>query len=321
MSKAWADLGGSVYVNPELSKENRLLSDYMLPLADLVEPAGEFNIGKNSGDRVSMRVTGRISGTADAALLEFQKIPLSKPPEYDVTAQVYRRGMGIAWTGVREDLDRLNVKDSNVKVLREHYNRTRNKVINDVLVAGRSFCYTALTASTANFTTNGTPTGTAAIAFSLWHAHNLNKFCRKYNIAPADGDTYVFVVSPTVEANILQDSGANGFVDVKKYIPGGAADALHGEIGRIGRLRVVVENKDITDGIGTGSAFGSGFVLGYGACRQVLGPYDMHLRVNMNIGHDFGNQNGIAWQSFEGYKVPLNYTTHGEGAVIHYTTA
>lgn len=321
MSLTWTDEGAGIYGNPELSEKARFVSSKEMRLFDIVTPGEDFYLGKNSGDTIGFKLWGRISGTATTALGEFQKVPMTKPPEYTVTAQAFRYGIAVPWTGVREDLDRLDVEDTVIHSLKEHSSRTHNELIYNALVAGRSFCYTPLTATTYNATTNGTPTGTAAVAFTTWHLRRIKLTLTKYNTPYADGENYLGVISPTMYTNLFEDATAvTSFTDVKRYADGGADGIMNGEIGKYMNVRMIEDNDILPDAIGSGSAFGSGFFCGYDACREVM-VYPMKLVANLNLNNDFGQQKAIAWLSLLTYKTVWNYTAHGQGTVLHYTTA
>lgn len=319
MSYSWASLSGALYTNPELSDEARFISTQMMSMHDLVDPATDFHLGKQSGDSIAYRLVGRITADATTALGEFQKVPMSKPPTYEGSAQVFRRGLAVPWTGVREDLDRLDVQDTIVHALQEHSARTHNTLIYNALVTGRSFCYSATAATTATITTNGTPSGTAAANFNGWHARNISRHMMKYNVPKFDGANYVGAISPQMNFDLFNDTATSGFVDVKKYTS--LADGLlNGEVGTYFGIRYVADNHVLPDSIGSGSAFGSGIFVGYEAAKEVV-VYPMHLLANLNLGSDFGNQKAIAWLSMLTYKTVWNYTSHGQGTVLHYTTA
>lgn len=322
MSLSWAEIESGIYGNPELSKTSRFQASLMTRLNELVTPGEDFYIGKQSGDTVGFRLVSRITGTATTPLSEFQKIPMTKPTTYDATAVVYRRGIAVPWTGVREDLDRLDVEDTTIHALKEHSARTHNKLISDALIAGRSFCYVATGAATQSITDNGTPSGTAGANYSAYHARRIVNHLVKRNVPYADGSTYHAAVSPTMHMNLMDDVGVNGFVDVKKYASGGAEGVMNGEVGTYMQTRYMVDNdsNSVADGIGTSSLYGSGFFCGLDACREVV-VYPMQLLANMNLGGDFGQQKAIAWLSMLTYKTVWIYATHGQGSTLHYTTA
>lgn len=320
MSLSWAEVTSGIYGNPELSDELRFQATKKMRMYDLVTPSGDFALGKNSGDKIGYKLAGRIAGTATTALSEFLPVPMYTIPQYEVTFTVYQYGIGVPWTGLREDLDRLSVEDMTMHALKEHSARTHNALIYAAFVAARSFCYSATGAATFSLTTNGTPSGTAAAGFSLYHARKIRLNLVKYNVPPADGENYHAVASPTVIDGILGDTGTNGWVDVAKYAPGGADGAINGEIGMIQKLRIAEDNDIMPDAIGTGSAFGSMIVAGLDACREVV-VYPMQILVNTNLGGDFGRQKAAAWLSLLGYKGVWIYGTHGDGRILHYTTA
>lgn len=321
MAQQWSEISGTILGQPELSKQTRMKARKMTRLREAVDPATEFNLGKKSGDRVGFKLLGDLPfGTADTPLNETQKVPFAKPPEFTGTGRIYRRAQAIAWTGTRADLDRMDVEDGNIRSLRNHFARVDNKIIYDALLAGRSFTYVAQSASTYTFLSDGTVTQQAQAGFSRFHANKMALELRRKNVPPADGNGYIFFVSPTIEDDLLNDTASNGFIDVKKYANSGAEGILRNEIGRIGPFRVVVDNDRMADQIGQNSVRGSGIVVGFEAIKEILGPYPVHLRANLNLGGDFGNQAGIAWQSMHGYVVPWNYTTHDQGSVLHYTS-
>lgn len=317
--KNWTAISSTIYGQPELSSQARMINELVTKLLDLVDPSDEFFIGKKSGDSVGFRLVGRISGTADTPIGEFDPVPFMDPPEYVGTGTVDRYAHAIAWTGERADLDRLDNEDTYIKALREHNSRTVNKLIYNALVAGRSFGYVPLTATTANFTTDGTLTGANASPLSFWHMQNITKNLIKRNVPFFDGENYLAALSTTAKFNIAMDTQSGGWIDVKKYASSGAEGVLKNEVGSVGQIRCILDNDVLNDGIGTGSAFGSGFVVGDEAVKEMQ-VYPMHFRYNDNLGGDFGNQAGIAWQMLLGYKACWNYTSHGQGSICHIAT-
>jgi len=316
----WGQLeaGSSVYTNPELSVKNRVVAAKMTALDELVEPADDFHIGAKSGDKVSVPITGRIASLSTTPLSETSRVPLAEPPRHEFQAQVFERGLGIMITQRYESLDRIDNNETNVVVLRDHMARTHNKVINDALIAARSFTYVPLSASTFNFDTDGTPTGTANAAFSFEHAVNLSERLVSFNVPYADGENYIMGISPRAYYAVVKDTR---FQEIAKYRDSGGQGVLNGEVGKMANLRFVIDNDALANGIGTGSAFGSGIVVGAEGCKEVVGPWPPHFRVNTNFGGDFGRASAMAWLSFQGYAVPWNFTAHGDGRVCHYTSA
>lgn len=335
MSQQWTDLSSGTWGNPELSKQQLAVAYKKMRLGDAVTPAKEYALNKQNGDKVAWRILGRIANRATAAINENQKVPFGKPAEYTATATVTRWALGIATTGVRRDVDRINVDEMNIRALRDHMARTHNMRIYNQLYAGRSFAYVAtgtVSSPTNTFTTTGTPSGTAARNFIMYDVRKLARYADAYNIPPFDGENYVMFISPSIKENLLLDTATNGFIDIKKYTSGGAEGALNGEIGMAGGIRFVVDNDAmnqtvttdgatvISEGIGSGSAFGSGFFCGADPVKEVV-VYPPHFRVQENLSSDFGNQHGVCWQSLMAYCTEKNYTSHGEGTIIHYYTA
>jgi len=321
MAASWVEYSPGVFGNPELSKQGRHVASKQVRLTEAAEAAAEFNIGTKSGDRISIRITGRITNNATAALGEFQKIPFGKPPTFEVTAQVYRRGFAVAYTSTLVELDRLNVEDSLVRALSIHAAETHNTVVNTRLVAGRSFTFVPNGAATHAWLTDGTVAASKSVAFTAYHLRKLQLEMKRVNMPHADGENYWGYVSPRMESELITDTASNGFIDTMKYASGGAEGIMDGEIGKTGKIRWVMDNHAIDDAIGAGTAFGSGFILGYEALKEVMGPYPMHFRANMNLGGDFGMQQGLAWLSFQDYKVPWDYATHAQAALVHATSA
>ena len=328
MSETWSELSSGYWGNPELSKKELAIAYRMMRLADAVTPSSEYALGKQSGDKVAWRLVGRITQSGTTPILETQKVPFGKPTEYTATSTVYRYAFAIATTALRKDLDRINVDEVNIRTLREHLARTYNALIYAALVAGRSFAYVAtgsVSSPTNTFTTTGTPSGTLNRRFIRYDIVKLARYAEQYNIPPADGEGYIMFVSPSIKEDIMLDTAVNGFIDVKKYASGGAEGVMNGEIGSAGGIRFVVDNDAMnvsgtSEGMGTGSAFGTGFFLGENAIKDVV-VYPPHFRLNMNLSNDFNNQAGICWQGLQTWACEWNYTSHGQGQIIHYTTA
>lgn len=321
MAASWSEYSTGVYGNEKLSDSARHIAALQTRLNEMADKSPEFNVGRKSGDKVGVRLVGRITEDASGALGEFTKIPFGKPPTYEVTAQIYRRGFAVAYTSTLEELDRLNVESSMIRSLTDHAARTHNDVIDSVATAGRSFTYCPLTSSTYAWRTDGTVVGTEAAPFTLFHTRKLTLEAMRVNMPYADGKSYFAFVSPTIYFDLLGDAAVNGWMDVKKYSSGGAEGILNNEVGQVGALRFVVDNHTVADQIGTSSLYGSGYVAGFEALKEVMGPYPLHFRANMNLGGDFGMQQALAWVSFQHWKVVWNYTTHGQASLIHITSA
>lgn len=322
----WADEGGGIYANPELSSQLNFVASKRSRFHEAkTNPAdNDLALGKNHGDTVGCKQWGRIvDTTATTALSETVPIPYVTIPEYTRQATVYQRGRAVAWTGQKEDLSRLQVESPTVHALKEHSSRTHNQLIYDAAIAARSFCYSATGAAAATVTTNGTPSGTAAAAFNGYHARRIWKELTSRNTPPFDGDNYLGIISPTMAQNLYDDAVAvTGFVDVKKYTSE-ADGMLQGEIGKYFNIRYTVDNDVLggsLDAIGSGSAFGSGVFFGQDGVMEIL-TYPMELRANLNVGGDFGRQKALCWISLLGYLVMWVFATNEQGTVLHYTTA
>lgn len=310
---AWTNVQGTVYQNEELSKKLRVRSEVMTKLQSLVTPAEDLALGKKSGDSVALRLVGRISDSGTTSLGEFTPVPYSTIPEYYLTATVSRYARAVAWTGSRQDLDRMDEKDKIIERLTEHHSRTQNTLIYNQLVSGRSFAYRPTGATAGTFNDDGTSAGAPGAAMSLWHCQNVVRELVKRNTPFVDGNNFLACVSPTIKFNIIMDTAAGGFTDVKKYAPGGVEGVFKNEIGSVAGIRFFEDNSgDLTD-----STYGSGFLVGYDAIREVS-VYPMHLRYNGNVGDDFANQQAICWQMCLTYKSIWNYTAHGQGGILHF---
>lgn len=317
---SWSQIDGSVYDNEELSKEARMTPHLLMALEDAVEPSDDLIIGKNSGESVGFRLYGRIDlSSADVALQETERVPSGSIPTFHGTGTVYRRAFAVPYTGTREDLDRLDTQAPIIKALSDHAARVKNKVIRTRAVAGRSFCYVASGASAFDFATNGSPGAQAASQFNIYHARKLKLKMTQYNVPTFDGQNYLVVAPPLFEDGITSETGADSWTEVVKYAPGGAEGALRGEIGKLQRQRFAIDNHILLENIGAGSAYPEALVFGEDAIRELM-VYPVHFRVNMNVGDDFGNLKAIAWQSFQDYVVPWNYTLHEDGRICHYTS-
>lgn len=322
MPQNWTEIQPTIYGNPELSKKARIQAARQTKLRDLVDLGDDFYIGKKAGDTVGYLLVGEISGESTTPLGEFTPVPFSKPSRYTGTAQVQRYANAIAYTGTFEDLDRISVDDVNIDVLTKHAARTINKLISNELIASRSFTYSPTSATAGSFKSDGTVTQQTTSDLTLYHLQDIARLGQKYNMPYADGENYLTCLSPTAAFGILKERALNGFLDISKYDPKRVSGALKNEIGTVCQHRIVVDNHSaaVADGIGAGSAYGSGFVVGYEGIKEVT-VYPVHFRYNGNLGGDFGNQAAIAWQMLCTWAGLWNYTTHGQGSILHITSA
>jgi N4-gp56 family major capsid protein len=309
----WSQVQGTVFANPELSKKLRRISERNTKCSALVQPAEDLNLGKKAGEAVALRLAGRITDSATTALGETTPVPFSRVPEYYITATVNRYARAVAWTGNMQDLDRMDVEDKTVQALGEHHARTVNALVYAQLVSGRSFCYRPTGAAAGTFNTDGTSAGAPGAVMTLWHLQNVSRNLMKNNTPYADGSNYLSVISPTLKFNIIQDTAAGGWTDVKKYAPGGVEGVFKNELGSVCNIRFFEDNDILPDG----ALYGSGFLVGYDAIREVP-VYPMHLRYNGNVGGDFGNQQAICWQMLCTWRAIWNFTAHGQGGILHF---
>lgn len=313
MAHAWADISGGYYGNEELSQKMRVQATLQMKLFDIVEPGDDLYLGKKSGDSVAFALFGRIASLATTALNEYQKMPITVVPRYEATATVARYGNAVSWTGVREDLDRLDVEDTTVWALKENAAQTENSLIRTALVAGRSFRYAPLTASTYGFKTDGTSPGTSAAKLTRFHLNQIARKMQAYNVPTFDGTNYVAVLSTNAYWDLMDDTASQGFIDVAKYSSGGAEGILNGEIGKYGPFRFVVDN----DILANGTSYGEAFFVGSEACKEIL-CYPTQLLANMNLYGGFGEEKAIAYAFMKAFKTVWIYSTHGQGTVLHY---
>lgn len=315
MPQNWSSESGTVFGNPELSSEQRMVAARRMKLLDAVTPAGDLALDKKSGDRVSFRVRGELPTLRTTPIAENQKVPFDKAPKYYVTTQVYRRAQAMNSTHTYKTLDRLDGDSVDIKSLTLNSARVHNKLIYDELTSGRSLCYQPQSASTYTVTNTGTINGAAAAVFSRFHAQKINLTLTQYNVPTADGSNYFGFCSPLIADNLLLDVGVNGYVDIAKYSPSEVEGLLMGEVGKIAGIRLSVDNDAMND---LGQTYGEMFVLGDNAIREVL-VYPSHFRFEDDLGDDFGNQSGVAWQSMLAYKTEANYTAFSGEIGFPYT--
>lgn len=315
MPQSWVSESGSVFGNPELSSQQRMVQARRMKLLDAVTPAGDLAIGKKSGDKVSFRVRGELPTLRTSALAENQKVPFDNAPKYYVTATVARRAQAMNSTETYQTLDRLDGQSTDIKTLTLNSARVHNKLIYDELTSGRSFCYRNTGASSYTVTNTGTVAGSASAVFSLFHARKISLTLTQYNVPTADGSNYFGFCSPIIIDNLLNDVGAGGYTDIQKYAPSEVEGLLDGEVGKIAGIRLSVDNDAMND---LGQTYGEMFVIGDNAVREVL-VYPSHFRFEDNLGGDFGNQSGVAWQSMLTYKTESNYTAFSGEIGFNYT--
>lgn len=271
----------------------------------LIGPDGKA-LGKGKGDRVQYIYYPDVE-TEGGELDEFEEVPSTGFTPVEVDYQVKEYGNSIPFRDTLEKLARIDIDDIHMQSLVNDYHKVQNTA------AYNQFALTdwkvAFIAAGNKFQKTGAPGGTADADLSLANLSFVKKKAEKENIPYYDGESYLYITG--VESADALESDTN-LTNLLKEDSGRAA--LNGEIGRVKRCRVVVDNHKVAK-VGL-TEFDEGFLVGADA---VLVDYAEAVHIETDV-KDMGRQKKVGYLELAGYHKIMDQTSHGKEHVIHVTT-
>lgn len=299
-SQLWVtpSLGGYMW-SPQLST---VLRNAVQPLckfrqfADVKDAAVQ---GKKKGDAFHWNIYSD-AATQGTTLVETATMPETNFTITQGTMTITEYGNSVPFTEKLDNLSEHPVREVIQKVLKNdakkafdigahaEFNKTPLRAIP---VSGTD------TAAIALYT-NGTVTGTNAIAMNSNHVKAIVDVMKERNIPPYEMDDYFALAHPTTFRQLKNDLEA-----IHRYIPEGFTMIMNGEIGRYESTRFI-EQTNILKGVahnGTQWSQGkSNWAYFFGADTVAEGiavPEEMRGKIPV----DYGRSRGIAWYYCGGF--------------------
>jgi hypothetical protein len=286
----------------------------MQGFAQLMNPPTGEGLGRNRGDTLKFTYFPNIT-TSGGQLSENAPIPKGSIIPVSNSLTMYEWGNATDFTGKLADLADLDVENSMIQALVDDMHKTMNTAAYNETVLTK---WIATFTATDEFRTDGVVASFAGGATQQLDLSNLNYVvakARTNNIPYYDGESYVYVTGVDSMQALCYDTAVTTML---QHDSGRAA--LNGEVGRIGKCRLVEDNHKITKVGGASSGAGlqldKGFLFGADAlmCEYAVTP-----EIRAQDG-DFGRSCEVAWYSIFGVKKIYNQDSHSREHIIAVTS-
>jgi hypothetical protein len=260
--------------------------------------------GKGVADSVNFdKITNVV--TSGGTLTETATMPTTYFTITKSTLTVYEYGNSVPYTGKLEVLSQEGIRNLVVKALKND----QVKVLDAAVEAQMDACkyrYVSSTASTGNFTTNGTATLTATFNLNAYHWKVMVDQLMTLNAPPADGENYMAILSISAARGIHDD-----LEDVWKY----TKYPTNGEIGSYYKCRAVRDNYAMDNTIGASNVTGEAYFFGDDAIMEAVAlPEEIRYEEE-----DFARSKKLAWYAILGFKII--WESDPDDRIIKWTSA
>lgn len=310
---------GGYLSNPKLSKTMRHATQPMFKFRQFTRL--EKAIGKGKGDTVDFNKVSNIQ-TEGGTISEASRIPESNILIRRGQMVLEEYGNSIPYTGKLDDLSEFSVDNMITRALRDDMAKVLDAAVATKFKAG-DIKYVALTASTQNWTVNGTPSGTAASNLNLFHVKEIVDAMKTgifgantgNPVPPYDGENYIAVASVQALRGLKDDPD---FEEVVKYAD--PERLLVGEVGRIYGVRFIETNNTGALAHNVGASTTTGEAVFFGA-DPVIEAVAVPEEIRAKIPEDYGRSKGIAWYGLMGFEQVWDFSGDSEDHIVHFTSA
>ena len=312
MSQSWASYRSITNVE-ELNEYVRHAPQPMQVFAALCNPPTGKALGLKKGDTCVYTYYPDMSDTG-GELVENEPIPQGSVTPIRATYTLKEYGHAIPFTGLLEELSRLDPEDDFIVALINDMRKMENRL------AFEQFDLTdwqvAFNSTADEFVTNGTLTSASDEQLTFANLRFVVRNAMDQNIPPFDGEQYVFVTGVTSMDALIFDNTVTTAVQQQA-----GSSALNGEVGSLAGCRLFRDNHQIDVVGGTSSGAGllldEGFLIGADAVQReiALAP---ELR---GEDSDFGRQASVAHYQIGSWHKILDQTTHSREHIIKVSSA
>lgn len=307
MGQLWVtnSLGGYMY-SDNLSKVLRHAVQPLCKFRQFADVKDAAVQGKGKGDTFHWNVYSDIA-TQGTTLVETSTMPESNFTITQGTMTITEFGNSVGYTGKLDDLSEHPVKEVINKVLKNdakkafdisaaaEFNKTPLRVI---ATGGTS-------TNSVTLFTNGTVTGTNAVALGKEHIKAIVDLMKERNIPPYEGDDYFALAHPTTLRAFKND-----LETIKQYTSEGFGMIANGETGRYENTRFVEQNN-IAKATWSGGKSNWAYFFGADTVAEGIAvPEEMRGK----IPTDYGRSRGIAWYYLGGFG--LVHTSAAQARVV-----
>ena len=314
MSQSWAGMGSTINVN-ELTEIVRHAAQDLQGFAQLCNAPTGAALGRGRGDTVQYTYFPNIS-TTGGVIAENEEIPEGSVVPVSGTYTVQEYGHAVKYSGKLAELARLDVESDFMKAIIDQMHKVQNTA---AYTEFNSTSWIATFNSTADeFRTDGTAASFTNVANEQLSFDNLRYLVRqaRKNLIPYfDGESYIYISGVDSLDSLAYDSTVR---ELLRQDSGRAA--LNGEVGRVGKCRLVEDTHKIAKvgggATGAGAELDTGYLVGADA---VLNEYALAPEIRAQ-DKDFARSLAVAWYFIGAWKKILNQTSFSKEHVIKVTS-
>lgn len=211
------------------------LADSDRQYRQFIRKKGMINMGKASGDTFTVSIIGDLPLVGSIA--ENQVSPSADPSIDKVSVTVFEVASKINYTNKLKSIAELPIEDIFRNKLAQQAARSLDKMAHDMVFATTNLVATPVSATTLEWTTDGTSVGNNQFEMSLEHVLAISTYMRANRMPLREGNIYC-VGSPNVLASIQQK-----LTDASLATESGFARFVKGIVGQIYGIMFVTENN------------------------------------------------------------------------------
>lgn len=248
--------------------------------------------------------------TAGGTLSETATIPKRNYTIIQSTLTVTEYGNAVPFTLKVQTLADITVSDTIKTVLRNDMAKVLDSAAAAEFLTADHKAAVQNTATTT-ISSAGAMAATATGNMSDKNVRDIIDKLKTLNIPRYDGNNYISIAS----TNSIR--GLYDFFEVK-VMETTTKPLFSGEIGQYYGCRFIEETNYLKNTIGSDGLFGEAVFFGGDAVREgIVIPEDIRI----DLPKDFGRDQAIAWYFLGGFKKTWDFSTDGEGRIIHLTSA
>lgn len=271
----------------------------------------EPNYGRGRGETVTITRISALTEPTSPVLTEGVRISEDTFAVATRSITVEEIGRAVPFTDLSKQLSTFDPQSQIQKELRRQLALALDTLTAAAFKRGKVYYIpTGLTSAVND--TDGTPSTAATENMNVFHAEEIyDLLYDTYRAPPVDGDDYVGIFRNLALRGMKRDPA---WEEWHKYTDPQAK--YNGEVGRMEQIRFIGTNHNLALGKkGTGSVLGEGVVFGDDAVSlaEAMTP---ELRVEMNVGQDFGREHAAAWYGILRMEPTWDTANAGENRII-----
>jgi N4-gp56 family major capsid protein len=275
------------------------------------------DFGKGKGEQVTLMRVRTVAEPTVATLTEGVRIPEDTFRLSTQTITVSEIGRSIPFTSFAKDLSSFDIENAIQRRLRDQMRLVLDTMASTAF-QGCQTKYTPRGLASGNFDTGGTATTSALANWGVYHCERVRDYLFDTLQCPGVNGTDDYV-------GIFRTLGIRGLKSDPEFeqwhLYTDPQSKFNSEAGKIENIRHIETNHaNALSAVGTGSCLGEGVVFGDQAVvmAEVLTP---ELRGQVNVLHDFGRANAVAWYGILQFGEVWDTANAGEARIVHVTSA